>query len=216
MSEMQAGQITAEESERMMSAFRVEMGLALSYLPALFAGFWSAISALATFVSLGIGILGPTITARVNREIWFTISACAFVLASYLAWRRERIARSRAFRLSYMRVIRRMLRDTILGWEKLNEDYQNFPKDQKGDSASLPNPMDPAWVSYGFKVLPYRVGKLQSVTLDIRTALAELGTPLEPWNSAYMSLAELLGALRRYLDLINDPTATLSSPPSQL
>jgi hypothetical protein len=182
--------------------FRVECSLVGEYLSALCAGWWSGLGTLTTVASLIIGIWEPTFTLPVNRSIWFAIAACAFVSASYFAWRRERLARRLALESALLKSLNRRLDEAILGWETLGEDYQNWPGKEEGNAAILPNPMDPGWVNYGFRAWPYQVGKLQAKTIQIREDLSELGFSLESWDFAHMSMAQLLSALRRYKELI--------------
>lgn len=192
-------------SERAMSKSWQECSFVGSYLRAFRAGWWSSLSTLATIASLVIGIWQSEFLLKTKhaQEIWFSIAAGSFILASYLAWRREHVLQIRhqvsasAFRES----LSSRLDDIILGWEKLDEDYQNSPK-QQGQTAILPNPMDPGWVSYGFQVWPYRVGKVQSATIELRRDMSRLGFQLEVWDFAYMSMAQLLSALKKYRERI--------------
>jgi hypothetical protein len=178
-----------------------------SYLHGFRAGWWSGLSILATMASLVIGIWQPEflLQTRHAQEIWFSIAAGTFLLASYLAWRREHALRigHEVLASAFLESVGRRLNDIILGWEKLNEDYQNSPK-QQGQAAVLPNPMDPGWVSYGFQVWPYRVGCLQSSTVEFRRDLSRLGFQLEGWDFAHMSMAQLLSALKKYKERIQN------------
>jgi hypothetical protein len=186
---------------RAMSKLWREWFFVGSYIWAFRAGWWSGLSTLATIASLVIGIWQPDFLSQIKhaRAIWFGIAAGSFVVASYLAWRKEHALQVRhqlsasAFRES----LGRRFDDTILGWEELNEDYQNSPK-QQGQTAILPNPMDPGWAGYGFRVWPYRVGRLQAATIELRRDLSQLGFELEAWDFAHMSMAQLLSALNKY------------------
>lgn len=191
--------------ERAMSRLGLDCRLIASYLRGFRASWWSGLSILATIASLVIGIWQPEflLQTRHAQEIWFSIAAGTFLLASYLAWRKEHALRIRheVLASAFLESVSRRLDDIILGWEKLNEDYQDSPK-QQGQAVVLPNPMDPGWVSYGFQVWPYRVGCIQSSTMDLRRDLSQLGFQLEGWDFAHMSMAQLLSALKKYKERI--------------
>ena len=193
----------AWRSERAM--FWQECSFVGSYLRAFRAGWWSSLSTLSTIASLVIGIWQPEFLLKTKhaQEIWFCTAAGSFILASYLAWRREHVLQIRhdVSASAFQQSLTSRLDDTILGWEKLHEDYQNSPK-QQGQTAILPNPMDPGWVSYGFQVWPYRVGKVQSATTELRRDMSRLGLQLEEWDFAHMSMAQLLSALNKYKERI--------------
>jgi hypothetical protein len=191
--------------ERAMSRLWLDCRFIASYLRGFRSGWWSGLSILATIASLVIGIWQPEflLQTRHAQEIWFSIAAGTFLLASYLAWRKEHALRIRHEVLAsvFLESVSRRLDDIILGWEKLSEDYQDSPK-QQGQAVVLPNPMDPGWVSYGFQVWPYRVGCLQSSTMDLRRDLSRLGFQLGGWDFAHMSMAQLLSALKKYRERI--------------
>jgi hypothetical protein len=86
------------------------------------------------------------------------------------------------------------------GWKKLEEDFRNG--ERENPLPTLPDPMDPSWVSFGYKVWPYRVGRLQGMTNSLRSNFALLGIPTEELTPQ-MSMAELLHNLERYKNRLN-------------
>ncbi len=88
--------------------------------------------------------------------------------------------------------------DVILGWKVFTEDYGRYPNKEAGQTATVPNPMDPGWPSYGFKEWHYRVGFLQGKTYALLGDLMRAGIQVEQRDYSDFSMAQLLHTLEKY------------------
>jgi len=169
----------------------------MPFVKALFSGWWNAMGTLLTLAGLIAYVVSDVGHKHLKVPSWLPllVAFASFGIVSYRIWRKEWL------RAEANQGLRDRLKDKcdaiILGWETLGEAYQNAPKEQ-GQAATLPNPLDPGWISYGFKVWPYQVGILQGKTNALREDLEQLGIQVGEWDYAHMTLAELLHALRNY------------------
>jgi hypothetical protein len=88
--------------------------------------------------------------------------------------------------------------DVTLAWKVFAEDYGRHPNTEAGQTATVPNPMDVAWSSYGFKEWHYRVGFLQGKTYALLGDLTRVGIQVEQFDCTQLTMAELLHALGKY------------------
>ena len=69
--------------------------------------------------------------------------------------------------------------DVLLAWKVFAEDYGRYPNKETGQLATVPNPMDVAWASYGFKEWHYQVGFLQGKTYALLGDLRRAGIQVD-------------------------------------
>lgn len=104
--------------------------------------------------------------------------------------------RSRHRKSASIDTLRERCDQVILGWKTLGEDWQNAKS--LGQPQTLPNPMDPGWRGYGFNDFRYPVGYFQAATLVFMNDLQKAGFEPTSWDSAHISMAQLLEALEKY------------------
>jgi hypothetical protein len=169
----------------------------MGYLKALFTGWVNGMGTILTLAAISLYVASDVWHKNLYIPPWIAllVAMSSFIGVSYRVWKKEWLRAETGQRLYDGLKVR--CDDIILGWKELAERYQNAPKEQ-GQSATLPNPMDPGWVSYGFKVWPYKVGELQGKTNTLRCDLVRVGITVEQWDYAYMTMAQLLHALDNY------------------
>jgi len=98
--------------------------------------------------------------------------------------------------------------DVLLAWKVFAEDYGRHPNKETGQSTTVPNPMDVAWPTYGFKEWHYRVGFLQGKTYALLTDLVRAGIQIEQFDCTRLTMAELLHRLEKYQMAVASRLAT--------
>jgi hypothetical protein len=163
----------------------------MGYLSALFSGWLNALGTILTILAFAAYVVSDVghKNLYVPAPVALLVAVGAFGVVSFRLWRANY-----SFALAFRESLKDRCDEVTLEWEKLAENYHNSVK-KDGQSPTLPNPMDPGWVSYEFKVWPYRVGLLQSSTNTLRRDLKRTDIQVEGWNYSRLSMAELLHAL---------------------
>lgn len=117
----------------------------------------------------------------------------------FFAWRKEH--KKNVLASAFEASLKSRCDYVIVEWQNLGELYQNSAKEE-GQPATLQGPMEPGWVSSGYRVWPYRIGVLQAYTISLRQDLHGIGlVETGDWN-VRISLSELVETLRSYRDKI--------------
>src|SRR5260370_21807654 len=164
----------------------------MGYFKALFSGWVNAMHTILTIAAIGIYMASDVGHKDLHIPSWLSllVGAVAFVSVSYRIWHKEwlRAEAGQGLRDG----LRARCDAIILAWKELADQYQN------ATHYTLPNPMDPGWVSYKKEVWPYKVGVLQGRTNALREDLVRAGKAVEEWNYAYMTVVQLLHAMEKY------------------
>ncbi|MGC1416895.1 MAG: hypothetical protein WA817_16535 [Candidatus Acidiferrum sp.] len=165
---------------------------------------WSAVSAIASAIALWAGLTGRGPGPSV---LWILAGFAGLTLAAVLAiWAETRRARvGSAFMAGLVARCDRL----ILDWKLLEEAYGQRPDPTTGKSTLIPNPMDVAWPTYGFKDWHFQIGNLQGRTYALLGELEAAGVQLEPFDHQRLSMAALLHMLEKYMGLVKDRQAAL-------
>jgi len=154
-----------------------------------------------------LGILGLTILRFwkplygrdiPNSVFWLGVGVCLY-FAVFFAWRKEH--KNALLGSAFWESLKARCNELVLELGELAEDYQNSHKEE-GQPTTLPEPMAPWWVSSGYKVWPYRVGRLQSSVIALRRDLKRTPVRVEDYD-VRISVSGLLGMLRTYKEQIH-------------
>ncbi len=136
---------------------------------------------------------------------YFFVTSLGFTSILYGAFvlteeRQQEIVRLRPLAISFKAGLGERCSRLISEWSKLDRLYLESPAESKG-SATLQDPLDPAWVGSGLTVWPYKVGSLQMLFAILNADMTRAGITVPPYNFR-IQVPELLILLQGYADHI--------------